>query len=143
MAAFNTVLEFPNKLEQVVCCECGVMYAIPALLRQQKLKDHSNFYCPNGHKQYYAGQTEEDRLRKELEAKQAELDRKQRLLMEQLELRTAAERSAIAYKAQTTKLKNRILRGVCPFCNRHFDNLERHMKTKHAEEKETCDHPTE
>lgn len=30
-------------------------------------------------------------------------------------------------KAQTTRVKN----GVCPCCNRSFQNLKRHMNTKH------------
>ncbi|MBV6448554.1 hypothetical protein [Nitrosomonas sp.] len=41
--------------------------------------------------------------------------------------RDAAERSARAYKGQATKIKRRVGRGVCPCCNRHFENLERHM----------------
>jgi len=32
-------------------------------------------------------------------------------------------------------IKKRIHAGVCPHCNRHFQNVERHMKTKHNEKK--------
>lgn len=34
------------------CCNCGVLFAMPADLRKQLLADHSrSFYCPNGHGQ--------------------------------------------------------------------------------------------
>lgn len=30
-------------------------------------------------------------------------------------------------------MKNRVANGVCPCCNRHFENLERHMKGQHPD----------
>lgn len=43
----------------------------------------------------------------------------------------AAERRVSAAKGQVTKLKNRTAAGVCPCCTRSFENLKRHMATKH------------
>jgi len=36
-------------------------------------------------------------------------------------------------KAALTRMTNRIAFGVCPCCHRHFDNLQRHIATKHPE----------
>lgn len=47
--------------------------------------------------------------------------------------REGAERSASAYKGQATRLRNRIKAGVCPRCNRTFQNLQRHMAGQHPE----------
>ncbi len=45
-----------------------------------------------------------------------------------------AERSRAAARGQVTKLKNRIKAGVCPFCNRQFQNLKKHMESKHHDD---------
>ena len=51
-----------------------------------------------------------------------------------------------AQKGVTTRLKNRVQKGVCPCCNRYFAQLQRHMTTQHpnfaatAEETETVAH---
>jgi len=36
---------------------------------------------------------------------------------------------------QLTKVRNRIRAGICPFCTRHFTDLERHVASKHPEGK--------
>jgi DNA repair exonuclease SbcCD ATPase subunit len=43
------------------------------------------------------------------------------------------EKSLIAQKGVTTRIKNRASNGVCPCCNRTFQNLARHMHTKHPD----------
>jgi len=45
-------------------------------------------------------------------------------------LQKASQHASDAAKAQR-KLK-RVHRGVCPDCNRSFENLARHMHTKHG-----------
>lgn len=47
--------------------------------------------------------------------------------------RNAAQRALRATKGRLTKTKKRIANGVCPCCNRHFVNLERHMTGKHPD----------
>lgn len=44
-----------------------------------------------------------------------------------------ARNQARAQKAAKTRMKNRIANGVCPCCNRHFANVQRHIRTKHPE----------
>lgn len=38
-----------------------------------------------------------------------------------------------AQKGQNTRLKNRIAAGVCPCCNRSFQNVARHMAGQHPD----------
>jgi hypothetical protein len=45
----------------------------------------------------------------------------------------AERRSKAAYKGQLTKVRRKVANGSCPCCNRHFENLQRHMQTKHPE----------
>jgi hypothetical protein len=78
------------------------------------------------------------KLKKELEKKQAEVERAKRDAEYQRSQRETAERSSAAYRGKVTEIKNRVGRGVCPCCNRTFQNLMGHMKTKHPEFKENA-----
>lgn len=60
-----------------------------------------------------------------------QLARKDDEIAAQRRLRDHAERQASARKGQVTRLKNRAAAGVCPCCTRSFENLRRHMTTKH------------
>jgi len=100
----------------------------------QERKEEMRCYCPNGHHWYYLkGESEKAKLRRERDQLKQRLAQKDDEIVRQRELKEHAERSAAAYKGQTTKLKNRAQAGVCPCCTRHFTNLERHMKSKHPE----------
>lgn len=103
----------------VVACTCGISYAIPEALEQQARDHRRNVYCPLGHSWIYTESTEE-RLEKERKAHRATR-----------ELLAAEERSHSATKGAMTKLKKRVEAGVCPHCNRTFQNLARHMHSKH------------
>lgn len=46
---------------------------------------------------------------------------------------TFLNRQIAAQRGQTTKLKNRIAKGVCPCCQRSFQNLKRHMESQHPD----------
>jgi septal ring factor EnvC (AmiA/AmiB activator) len=107
------------------CCNCGVLFAIPELMDDQRRRDHQNFWCPNGHSQHYTGETDEQKLRKvrdQLAREQASHDQ------------TLASLSAT--KGVVTKQRKkleRVAKGVCPCCNRSFSDLKKHMQTKHPD----------
>jgi hypothetical protein len=105
------------------CPVCGVVYAMPEMMDAQKRQDKGTFYCPNGHSLWY-GENEADRLRAKLDQREAELESTHVRLNEALQNITTKKR-------EITRIKNRVHNGVCTECHRHFDNLERHMKTKH------------
>jgi len=94
------------------------------ILRVHREKGTS-FYCPNGHSQCFTT-TEVDRLRQQLRAVRDERDWAQKG-------RDRAQRQTAAQKGNVTKLKRRIKNGVCPCCNRSFENLARHMAGQHPD----------
>lgn len=117
VSVFTTVA-----FEVNTCISCGVKFGIPSEFDQKLRQNHEAFYCPNGHKQWYVGESEAEKLRKELKRKEQEVaDQVRAKLQAQSELESAQR-----------KLK-RVAKGVCPCCNRSFSNLHKHMTTKHPE----------
>lgn len=108
------------------CCACGVAFAITADFQRRRRNDHAIFYCPSGHRQHYTGKTEAQKLRDELERKDVALSRAETCARE---LRHQRDQVAKAHR----KMRARVMNGVCPCCNRSFDNLRQHMATKHAD----------
>lgn len=116
----------------VVTCWCGMRHAVPEELddfqaRQRRDgRDQTAIYCPLGHTHIRAGEGEAATLRKQLELARnreatvrAELDQ--------------TEASLRAHKGVATKLRKRVAAGVCPCCNRTFQNLSRHMAGQHPD----------
>lgn len=108
------------------CYTCGCVVALEAQFVRNRQKDKQEWFCPNGHNQYFAGETEEQRLKKQLEDERRESTRLRTRLEEE-------KRSHSATKGKATKAAKRTAAGVCPCCNRSFGNLARHMKCKHPE----------
>jgi hypothetical protein len=112
------------------CCNCGVVFGWPRYLRDQRLRDGEDFYCPNGHPQSY---TRKKELEQQLRDQQAETNR----LAGQVRVAEAEARrvkTELTFtKGQLTKTRNRIHAGICPDCHRHFENVERHMACKHGQ----------
>ena len=109
----NRALSFDTE----TCITCGVVFTLPSELVVQRRRDHTNFYCPNGHSQFYPGKSDVELAR---EALAAEKSRHAETLARLND--TTIERD---------KIKKRIAGGTCPCCNRSFIRLARHMKTKH------------
>jgi len=124
-------------LVAIVCCNCQVNFGMHRPTYDQKLKDGTNFYCPNGHQQHFTRkENEEERLKRELRQKEMLLNTtiiERNLYRDQS---NTNQRSANAYKGKMNHIKRRVANGVCPCCNRSFQNLMNHMKTKHPKYKE-------
>jgi hypothetical protein len=114
------------------CIECAIHFWVPRYFDSRRRADRRSFYCPNGHSQAYT-ESEADKLRRERDRLNQRLAQKDDEIRHQSERREAAERAAAAARGQVTKIKNRVGRGVCPCCNRTFENLARHMVVKHAD----------
>ena len=118
------------------CCSCGVMFAMTQEFyaeRQRNSGPNNPFYCPNGHKQHYVGESDAQKLERERKRFEEELAAKNATLERVRAQADAAERRASAAKGQVTKIKRRVGNGVCPCCNRTFFDLQRHMHNKHPE----------
>jgi hypothetical protein len=112
------------------CITCGVTIVLPSGLKARLLETQKNFYCCNGHAQHFVGETELDKTKRLLET-----ERRWRQQEAETHRRHAEtlSRSRDAYKGKVTLIKNRVGNGVCPCCNRTFQNLLKHMATKHPE----------
>lgn len=120
-------------MPMINCPRCATQYLLPdELYRAAKCNDDIHFWCPYGHKAHYpAGETEETKLRRERDRLTQRLAQKDDEITRQRDMRERADRQAAAARGQVTKIKNRVGHGVCPCCNRTFENLHRHMTTQH------------
>jgi hypothetical protein len=120
-------------LDAEECCECGMIFALPHAVRLRLLKSRAMFYCPAGHPQHYIGETEEDKLKRELQRERARTEEWRQEYNQEWNARKVTERRLSAAKGVLTKTKKRIAHGVCPCCNRTFQNLASHMKGQHPD----------
>ena|ERR1035438_6208226 len=114
-------------MESLTCCNCGILFGVPDPWVKCRREDKASFYCPNGHSQSFRESTS-DKLRREKESSalafQAQInDVSHRLLV--------AEKERDSELRKRRKIEKRIAAGVCPCCNRTFEDLHRHMVTKH------------
>lgn len=108
------------------CCNCGIPFMMPSYHQKRLINSQEQFYCPNGHPQHYCGKTDAQKIQEKLdEEKRNRAAEKERLEKQWLEQYNA--------KTKLEKQLKRIHKGVCPCCNRSFQNLKRHMETKHPE----------
>lgn len=112
-------------LETEECCNCGVVFAMPDYMMRGLRTNGGTFYCPNGHGQHYT-KTEVQRLREKLD----EQTKAATLMAERARAAEASEQKA---QTEMKRMKKRASAGVCPCCNRTFQQLARHMKMKHPD----------
>lgn len=119
------VLTYTGTLVIETCCSCHMAFAMPADFQQQARNagPAMMFYCPAGHQQHYT-RSEVQRLKDQL----ARAGTREQAARDQAD---ASERSARAYKGHLTRARKRIGNGTCPCCNRHFANVEQHMRGQH------------
>lgn len=127
-------LDFATGLVRESCCVCSVVFGMSKGVYDLRRQDGREFYCVNGHRQFYT-ETEATQLKKQLEQKEKQLVwAKEREAIANREAKHQEGR-ARAYKGKFTGIKRRVANGVCPCCTRSFQNLRRHMETKHPKYK--------
>lgn len=122
---------------EIKCWKCGTAYLLPEpLYVSAKASEKISFFCPYGHEAHFPSKEQEGRfeaLQRERDRLKQQLAEKDDTILAEKIARQEAERVAARAKGQVTRIKKRVSAGVCPCCNRHFPNLERHMATKHKE----------
>lgn len=121
-----------SELEVKVCPVCGVLYAAPRRLFEKHQQNDGQWWCPNGHNLIFT-ESKSEKLERQLKS---ERDYAARLAAQ----RDQAQADAKAQKGRATRFKNdrdriktRVGGGVCPCCNRTFQQLARHMKSQHPD----------
>lgn len=115
-----------TELVTETCIACGIQFAVSPDYVRGLRETHRTFYCPNGHNMYYPAETGEERLRKalnEANSKMADLER----------AKFEVEKQLNGALDKITKMKKRANAGLCPYCRRHFTNVERHIQSKHQD----------
>ena len=113
----------------VHCANCGIAFGITSDLERCRRSDGQSFYCPAGHRQYFPGETDADRAQRlagQLDIERTRLSSVKR----QLDYQTRARKAA---STRLRKVRQRIGHGVCPCCNRTFNQLAQHMAAKHPD----------
>lgn len=121
-------------LVTVECCNCHMTFGMPEQLKQRLLDSHKDFYCPAGHNQHYVGETELARTKRQLEETRKYNGDLQNRIEEKTKAIIVQKGLVTRYRNARDKIKVRVDNGVCPCCNRTFQNLARHMKTKHSDQ---------
>lgn len=132
----GAVLEFATRLETLTCGECGIQFAVPEawIVRKRRGEEPDRgFHCPAGHSRTFTGETEAERLQRELDAQKRTTKWTEERLESVRKERDHQEQRARALRGVVTKVKKRVGHGVCPCCNRTFQQLASHMKKKHPE----------
>jgi DNA-binding XRE family transcriptional regulator len=108
---------------------CGQIFAMSKEFYDARQRDGATWYCPSGHPRVFR-ETEAQRLKAELARAHTDVDRAREA--------EAMQRQKVAQISRSyQRVRTRIRNGVCPCCNRTFDNLARHMSTQHADYGET------
>lgn len=110
------------------CCSCHLQFAVPRDWQAERRRKRDIWTCPNGHRQHYTAEAEEERLRRVLRQERA-------LTTHYQDQAEAAERSARAYRGHITRLRRKVANGVCPApgCGRTFENVRQHLAGVHPE----------
>ena len=120
----NTTFTHTGTYVVETCYKCGIHFGLPEDFYKEVQDDTGKtFYCPNGHGQHYT-EDKVAQLERELDLERAEHGIAEGLLQH-------ANRSRAALRGQVTKIKRRIGNGVCPCCQRSFQDLKRHMEGQH------------
>lgn len=121
------------QLTHIDCWNCHAIYAIDEAARLRYKSKGETWTCPYCAQSTGYGDSDavrERRLREQAE-KSAQFwrERSERAARE----RVSAEHSARTVRGHMTRLKRRVAAGVCPCCQRTFQDLHRHMKGQHPE----------
>jgi hypothetical protein len=114
---WGTMTHVSLAMKTIVCGGCGIPFAIPENYFNKLIENNGSFHCPNGCSLHFTGETEVEKLTRQLKQKESELAQK-----------TTAN---IQLDTQLTKIKKDIASGKCPCCDKTYKHLANHMKNKH------------
>ena len=112
-------------------CKCEVWLPTP-LYKAAKHSSRISFFCAYGHEAIFSeGETEADKLRRERDMLKQQMAQKDDEIAAVRQQRDRAREDNNRLAGAALKAKKRSAAGVCQACNRQFQNVARHMHTKH------------
>jgi len=132
----RTTIDVFTQLETITCyrSDCGILFAVPALWQQSKRRDHSNFYCPNGHSQGYLAKSREEELAEKLAHMTASRDRHVKRADQLADDNMTLANQKRALKGVATKLRRKAASGTCAWCSHTFPDVAAHVAAEHPDE---------
>ena len=126
------------QIEAIWCNGCGIPYGLPKGFLKQRREDHQTWTCPNGCRRHFSEGSSEAEKRaaqaeQELTAARSLAQREARRRADAEDAARRADYQARAAKGQLTKARKRAAAGVCPWCQRTFQNVARHMAGQHPD----------
>ena len=118
-------------LEKLSCGKCGGVFALNETFLNHARQNIGEYHCPYCKTSWGWYKSDAQKLREQLEATETLL---RKTKCEVLNARQECD----CLRADKTKIEKKLARvhkGVCPCCKRSFQNLQRHMATKHADVK--------
>ena len=120
-----TTIQRTVQIEIVWCCSCGNPIALTERMEDACRNDGHPFYCPLGHSQVFR--------KSAVTVLQEKLDMAQALAT-RLETKVRNTEALLEVESKARKmLAKRVNNGVCPHCHRTFQQVARHMKSKHPD----------
>lgn len=117
------------QLVRTSCADCGIVFGVPQQWQVERSDDGKDFWCPNGHRLHFGGNT----LRERLAAAERARDWANTSAQAARDQAEAERRSHAATKGHLTRTRKQIAAGTCPCCSKPFAHLARHMKSRHPE----------
>lgn len=121
-----------STVEIIHCARCGSPFGVQKHQLDSLRETGKTFYCPSGHSNVYT-KTKADLLSTELAKVKRDLEWEAEQNRRNRQDAAHYKKSRDAYKGQVTKIRKRVANGVCPCCNRTFQNLREHMLTQHPD----------
>lgn len=131
-----STIEVTTQLDTITCyrTDCGILFAVPVHWKATKLRDHKDFWCPNGHPQAYLSKSNEEKLQEELKRTKATVDYLRSDNHRLADDKTRLKHQVRAHKGVATRLRNKAIAGICAFCSCEFPNVAEHVRTDHPGE---------
>ena len=111
------------------CGGCGTVFGISRDLYDRRQSDKKSWWCPNGHRRHYLGESHEQKV----ERLEANNERDRAYGIRQRDRADANHRTSTALKGHVTRLRNRAAEGRCQWCDEVIDDMAQHVATTHPE----------
>lgn len=123
-------------LRAFTCDQCGATFGVPqAYYNGWADGRHGGkvVHCVCCGMRWTCGQTEKQKLEKQLAAERAAHDQTRASRNEWIKMEHQRSGQLRATKGVVTRMKRRLSHGVCPCCTRTFQNLRAHMRHRHPD----------
>jgi hypothetical protein len=126
-----TLEQVTVSVARIACGGCGGVYAISEKYRKQKEQEGGGWHCPYCQCSWGYWDGENEKLKKQVQEANDRLAGERARHDQTREALAHEKHGARSVRGHLSRVKKRVAAGVCPCCNRTFQNLARHMVGQH------------